>query len=153
MNPQVNAGPDAAARAWTKPLPNIDVDNEAFYEGLRRHELLLWTCRTCGSQYWPKSFCINHDNEPWAANLEWRPSSGRGTLFAFNVHRWAFHPGFQDELPYAYALVELAEGPLISSTFVDRLPAPADVGSPVEVVFEDHPAPGFTLPRFRFVAG
>jgi uncharacterized OB-fold protein len=144
---------NATTDTWDKPLPNIDADNEEFYEGLRRHELLLWTCRTCGARYWPKSYCVHHENEPWAANLEWQPSSGHGTLFAFNLHHWAFHPGFEAELPYAYALVELTEGPLISSTFVGELPAATDVGRPVQVVFEDHPDLGFTLPRFRFLDG
>jgi hypothetical protein len=137
--------------AWDKPLPNIDLDSVEFWDGLTRHELLLWTCATCGARYWPKTYCVNHENEPWAANLSWQPSSGRGKLFAYNVHHWAFHPGFADEIPYTYALVELDEGPLISSTMVGRMPSAGDVGSAVRVVYEDHPADGFTLPRFELV--
>ncbi len=65
----------------------------------------------------------------------------------------AFHPAFKDELPYVYALIELDEGPLISSTLVGaKTPKDVyDVGQKVEVVYEDHPAEGFTLPRFRIV--
>lgn len=137
--------------AWNRPLPNIDQDSEEFWAGLARHELLLWTCATCGARYWPKTYCVHHENEPWAANLSWQPSSGRGRLFAYNVHHWAFHPGFADAVPYTYALVELDEGPLISSTMVGRMPTMGDVGSPVRVVYEDHPAEGFTLPRFELV--
>lgn len=136
---------------WNKPLPNIDKDSEEFWAGLLRHELLLWTCDTCGARYWPKTYCVRHENEPWAANLSWQPSSGLGTLFAYNVHHWAFHPGFADEVPYVYALVELDEGPLISSTIVGRQPQAADVGRGVRVVFEDHPDEGFTIPRFELV--
>jgi hypothetical protein len=135
--------------AWDKPLPNIDLDSAEFWDGLARHELLLWTCAACGARYWPMTYCVNHENEPWAANLSWQPSSGRGKLFAYNVHHWAFHPGFADEIPYTYALVELDEGPLISSTMVGRMPRAGDVGNPVRVVYEDHPAEGFTLPRFE----
>jgi uncharacterized protein len=136
---------------WNKPLPNIDKDSEEFWAGLSRHEFLLWTCGTCGAQYWPKSFCVHHDNEPFAKDMSWRPGSGKGTLFAFNVHHWAFHPGFRDDVPYTYALVELDEGPLISSTIVGRKPTQADVGRPVTVVYEDHPEAGFTLPRFSLI--
>jgi uncharacterized OB-fold protein len=134
---------------WNKPLPNVDLDSAEFWAGLTRHELLLWTCSTCGERYWPKTYCVKHENEPWAANLSWQPSSGKGTLFAYNVHHWAFHPGFADELPYTYALIELDEGPLISSTMVGRKPGADDVGKPVRIVYEDHPAEGFTVPRFE----
>ena len=142
-----------ATATWDKPWPSIDKDSEEFWEGLRRHELLLWTCSTCKAQYWPKTYCIKHENEPWAANMSWQPSSGQGKLFAYNVHHWAFHPGFKDEVPYAYALIELDEGPLISSTMTGRMPAAEDVGKKVQVVYEDHPDQGFTLPRFTLIDG
>lgn len=138
---------------WNKPLPNIDRDNEEFWAGLARHEFLLWTCGQCGARYWPKSFCVNHDNEPFAKEMSWKPASGKGTLFAFNVHHWAFHPGFADDVPYTYALIELDEGPLISSTIVGRQPTQSDVGHPVTVVYEDHCDAGFTLPRFSLIDG
>lgn len=145
-----STGPTAVA-PWNKPLPNIDLDSEEFWAGLARHELLLWTCQTCGARYWPKTFCVRHENEPWAANLSWQPASGRGKLFAYNIHHWAFHPGFADDIPYTYALIELDEGPLLSSTMVGRMPQAEDVGRAVRIVYEDHPAEGFTVPRFELV--
>jgi uncharacterized OB-fold protein len=138
---------------WKKPLPQIDHDNEAFWAGLKDHKLLLWRCKTCGAWYWPKAYCRNHDNEPFAANMAWTEAKGTGELFAFNRHHMAFHPGFKDEIPYVYALIELDEGPLISSTLVgDKMPRDVyDVGQKVEIVYEDHSRGGFTLPRFRIV--
>lgn len=138
---------------WKKPQPSIDHDNEEFFEGLKQHKLLLWRCRECGAWYWPKAYCQRHDNQPYAENMGWVASSGRGRLFAFNKHHTAFHPGFRDEIPYWYALIELDEGPLISSQLVgDRRPKNiADVGQRVDVVFEDHPGEGFTLPKFRIL--
>jgi uncharacterized protein len=138
-----------ATTPWKKPWPSIDHDSREFWDGLARHELLLWTCGTCGAQYWPKAYCIEHDNEAWAANMTWQPSSGLGKLFAFNVHHWAFHPGFADEVPYTYALVELDEGPLISATMVGRMPKQNDVGRQVRIAYEDHSEHGFTLPHFE----
>lgn len=139
---------------WKKPYPSIDHDNEAFWDGLKEHKLLVWKCKQCGEVYWPKAYCQNHDNEPFAANCEWTEASGRGKIFAFNIHHWAFHPGFKEEIPYIYALVELDEGPLISSQLHgDNLPDDIHtVGQTVEVVYEDHPAQGFTLPKFRIVS-
>jgi uncharacterized OB-fold protein len=138
---------------WKKPLPNIDHDNEKFWDGLKEHKLLLWTCKTCGTSYWPKSYCIKHDNEPFASDCEWREASGRGRIFAFNIHEWAFQPGFKEEIPYVYALVELDEGPLISSQLVgaDQPDDVHNVGQMVEIVYEDHPNEGFTLPKFRIL--
>lgn len=142
-----------AGLEWKKPYPSIDHDNEPFWEGLKEHKLLVWKCKTCGAVYWPKAYCQNHDNEPFAANCEWSAASGRGKIFAFNIHHWAFHPGFKEEVPYVYALIELDEGPLISSQLVgDRLPDDIHkVGQPVEIVYEDHPEQGFTLPKFRLL--
>jgi uncharacterized protein len=138
---------------WKKPRPSIDHDNEAFFEGLKEHKFMLWRCGDCGANYWPKAYCQNHDNKPYAENMRWEESSGRGRIFAFNIHHAAFNPGFRDEIPYYYALIELDEGPLISSTLVgDKRPKEiADVGQRVEVVYEDHPNEGFTLPKFRIV--
>jgi uncharacterized OB-fold protein len=136
---------------WKKPRPQIDHDNEEFWTGLKNHKLLLWRCKSCGAWYWPKAYCQNHENEPFAANMAWTEANGTGKLFAFNRHHVAFHPGFQQDIPYVYALIELDEGPLISSTLVgDRMPRDVyDVGQRVEIVYEDHPRDGFTLPRFR----
>jgi len=138
---------------WNRPLPQIDQDNEPFWSGLGQHKLLLWRCRTCGAWYWPKAYCRHHDNEPFAANMGWTEAKGTGKVFAFNRHHMAFHPGFKDDIPYIYALIELDEGPLISSTLVgDRLPEQiSNVGQKVEIVYEDHPREGFTLPRFRII--
>ena len=138
---------------WKKPLPQIDRDNEEFWTGLKNHKLLLWRCKTCGAWYWPKAYCRNHDNEPFAANMTWAEAKGTGKLFAFNRHHVAFHPGFKNDIPYVYALIELDEGPLISSTLVgDKMPRDVyDVGRRVEIAYEDHPREGFTLPRFRII--
>jgi uncharacterized OB-fold protein len=138
---------------WKKPHPQIDHDNEAFWAGLKECKLLLWHCKTCGAWYWPKTYCRYHHNEPFAANMAWTQAEGTGKLFAFNRHHTAFHPGFKDEIPYVYALIELDEGPLISSTLVgDKMPRDVrDVGQRVEIVYEHHPRDGFTLPRFRIL--
>lgn len=131
------------------PRPSIDNDNADFWEGLRQHTLLVYQCRTCGARYWPRAFCQNHANEPFAANIETTPASGRGKVFAFNIHHWAFNPAFSEKVPYVYALVELDEGPLMSSMMVDVDPAAVRVGMPVEIVYEDYPEEGFTLPKFK----
>ena len=114
---------------WNKPLPNVDEDNVAFWEGLKKHKFLVWKCKTCGASYWPKAYCQNHENH------------------------MALDAGFVEDGQFVYALIELDEGPLVSSTLVGpRQPKDTyDIGQKVEVVYEDHPAEGFTVPRFRIV--
>jgi uncharacterized OB-fold protein len=140
-------------KEWKKPLPNIDHDNREFWEGLSQHKLLLFQCKKCSAWYWPKSYCQNWDcNEAFAANIEMVEGSGKGKVFAFNVHHMVFHPGFKDDVPYCYALIELDEGPLISAMLLGSHPDDVhNVGQPVEIVYEDHPKEGFTIPRFRII--
>ena len=140
---------------WTKARPNIDLDNKEFWDGLAEHQLLLWRCGECGAWYWPKAYCNQHPNQPFAAQMGWQPSSGRGRVFSANIHNWVFDPNWKDDVPFAYVLVELDEGPMISSVLVDfdatSTNAVSLVGRPVEVVFEDHLdlEDGFVLPKFR----
>lgn len=140
--------------SWQRGLPNIDNDNRTFWEGLREHKLLLWRCEECGEWYWPKAFCRNHKVGPFAEHMGWQEGSGRGTIFTANRHHWAFSPKFSDDIPYVYAVIELDEGPMISSTILNA-PTEGDVteliGRKCQVVFEDHPDDGFTLPRFELL--
>jgi len=135
--------------AYRKPRPNIDDDIRPFWEGLRRHEFLLFRCKTCGAWYWPASYCRNHANQAFMGNLEWQPASGRGRIFSFNVHHWAFHPAFKEDVPYIYALIELDEGPMFGTNIVGCRSEDVRIGQSVEIVFEDHPEEGFTLPKAR----
>jgi uncharacterized OB-fold protein len=139
--------------AWNKPRPSIDLDNKPFWDGLREHKFLLWCCEECGASYWPKTYCQNHPNQPFAENMSWKEANGMGRIFAFNRHHWAFNPNF--EVPYVYALIELDEGPLVSSTITnpETLGEVQHVGQRVQVVYEDVVDEGFTVPRFRVIDG
>jgi uncharacterized protein len=140
---------------WNKPTPNIDRDNEPFWEGLRRHELLVFRCKSCGASYWPVAYCRTCPAEPFYGNMAWAPASGRGKVFAVNIHRFAFHPGFKEDLPYVYALIELEEGPIYGTNVIDCAPEDVKIGLPVEVTYRDiQPDEGepFTLAYVRPVA-
>lgn len=138
--------------AYRKPRPNVDEEILPFWEGLKRHEFLLLRCRTCGAWYWPAAYCRNHENEPFMGNMQWQPASGRGKVFTFNVHHWAFDPAFKEDVPYVYALIELDEGPMFGTNIVGCSPGDVKIGQPVEIIFEDHPEEGFTLPKARLAS-
>ncbi len=137
-------------RPWNKPWPNIDWDSAPFWEGLKQHKFLLWHCPQCDAYYWPKAYCINHPpKDPRMSDMEWVEVPGRGKVFSWNAIYYVFHPGFKDDVPYIQVCVELDQGPIVSSTLIDCSPDEVYVGMPVEVVYEDHPNEGFTVPRWR----
>jgi uncharacterized OB-fold protein len=69
-------------------------------------------------------------------------------VFSWVIFRRAYHPAWDDAIPYVVAVVELAEGPRLSSNLIDCDHAAVTCGMPVEVVF-DTISPEMTLPRFR----
>jgi len=135
-------------RQYNKPLPNIDDDIKPFWDALKEHKFKLFRCKRCGAWYWPVACCRNHENEPFYGNMEWEEASGRGKVFAFNIHNVAFDPAFKDDIPYVYALIELEEGPMFGSNIIGCDPGEVRIGMQVEVVFEDI-TEEFTLPKFR----
>ncbi|KIL36227.1 hypothetical protein SD71_09815 [Cohnella kolymensis] len=138
--------------AWDKPLPNIDLDIKPFWDGLREHKFLLFRCKECGTSYWPASYCRNCGNDgEFMSGLEWQEGSRFGTVFVFNIHHTAFHPGFKDEVPYVYALIELDDGPMFGTNIIGCTPDEVAIGKRVEIIFEDHLEEGFTLPKARLV--
>ena len=134
--------------ASERPQPNIDEDNQDFWEAVRRREFKLYRCTACGAWYWPFAFCRNHSNEPFAANIQLAEASGRGTVFSFNIHNVAFDPAFRDDAPYVYALIELEEGPMFATNVIECPPEDVAIGMPVEIIFQDVEE-GVTLPKVR----
>lgn len=152
---------------WRKPIPQIDLDNRQLYERYKDHEFALYRCQECREWYFPRSLCREHDNEPYFGNIELEPASGRGTVFTYATTHRLFHEGFEDDLPYTFALIELDEGPMFGSQLVDVDADDVEVGLRVSVSFRDVPAAalpeskrdqlpfddGFTLPYFGPVEG
>lgn len=133
---------------WNKPLPSVDEDMEPFWIALKEHKFKLFRCKKCGAWYWPVAFCRFHENDPLFGNMEWAEANGRGKVFAFNIHYRPFHPGFQNDVPYVYALIELDEGPIFGSQVIGCDVKEVYIGMPVAVVFEDI-TEEFTLPKFK----
>jgi len=56
--------------------PFVDLDNQSFWDAVKRHELVLQRCRDCGDFYQiPRPMCPQCRS---METLEWVPSSGRG---------------------------------------------------------------------------
>lgn len=118
-----------------KPLPKATPETEPFWQGCKEGKLVLPRCRDCNRfHYYPRAVCPHC----WSRNLTWEELSGRGKLYSYVIsHRPA--PGFQEETPYAIAVVELEEGPRIMTnlTGVDQTPDALVLDMPMEITFEE----------------
>ncbi len=133
---------------YKKPLPIPNADTKEYWEGARRHELLVQRCKYCGTyRFYPASMCHKCNSE----NTEWIKVSGKGTVYTWTVIWRAVHPGWEeDELPYTVVVVELDEQPglLIPGNLLECDPKDIECGMPVEVTFVDVTGE-VTLPQWR----
>ncbi len=76
-------------------------------------------------------------------------ASGKGTLWTYMINHRAV-PGFEDDAPYAIAIVQLEEGPRMMSNIVgiENTPENLVLDMPLEVVFEDA-TEEIAIPKFR----
>jgi len=129
---------------YKKPIPAITPDMKPFFDGAKRHELLVQRCGQCGTYRFPAreicSQCLSRD-------VEWVRVSGEGEIFSYNVMHQVYHPGFADEVPYAVVVVKLKEGAKMNSNLTGMPPHNIRIGMPVRVVFEDV-TDEVTLPKF-----
>ena len=125
--------------------PDITPLEAPFWEALRRHELVVQQCASCGRlRFVPTELCPHC----YSAAATWHPVSGRGTVATYTVVHRAPTPAYQAETPYALAYVELEEGPRMPARLVDVDPAKVEIGMAVEVVFDDVDD-DLTLYKFR----
>jgi uncharacterized OB-fold protein len=131
--------------AYAKPLPEPSPITRPFWAAARAHRLELQHCADCSRWvFYPRPLCPHCGG----TRLEWRRASGRGTLYSYTVARRAPVPMFESDVPYTIAIVELEEGPHLTSNVVGIPPEALRVGMPLEAVFDDI-TDDVTLVRFR----
>lgn len=128
-----------------KPLPTPTPESAPYWDGLRDGRLLMQRCTRCARlQFYPRSICRHCG----ATDLDWEEMAGTGTIYSYTVIHRAPFAAFKGDVPYAYAVVELDEGPRVVSTIeTDDLDALA-IGMRVTAVF-DAVTDEITLLRFR----
>jgi len=133
--------------AYNKPLPKPAVESKPFWDGCKKHRLLLPRCLRCGSYWFPASVtCPKCLSLQW----EWAPSREKGKVHSFGVYHRVYQEGFEPEIPYAVALVQLDEGPRLLSNIVGCSPEELRCDMRVEVFFDDVTG-DTTLYKFRLV--
>ena len=127
----------------TRPLPGMSDDTRFFWDGCKKHKLLIQRCRKCGLlRHPPGPICTK------CYSFEWDTveASGRGTLYSFVVMHYPEVPPF--EYPNPVALVELEEGTRLIAGLVDVKSKELRIGMKLQAefrTFDDN----LVLPQFR----
>ncbi|MEI7925962.1 MAG: OB-fold domain-containing protein [Chloroflexota bacterium] len=121
--------------SYKKPLPVIHPDNAPYWAALKNHELRLQRCTDCNTLRYPVSpVCWKCLSEA----ADWEKLSGKGTLRSWIVVEAATgNPAWSEDIPYVVALVDLAEGPRLTTNVVETDPYSLTYGMPLEIVFAD----------------
>jgi len=126
-----------------RPRPVVNRDNAAFWEGVRRHQLLIQRCTGCGTLRHPwLPGCTTCGCPDWDT-IE---ASGEGTVYSYVVMHHPPFPAFAP--PYVVALIELAEGVRMISNVVGVRPDEVRIGWPVRLEFQSYDDE-LVLPVFR----
>jgi uncharacterized OB-fold protein len=116
---------------WEGVLPVPSGITETFWAATTEGRFLLQHCSDCESeQFYPRIVCTTCGGR----DLEWVEAAGHGEVHSYTVCHRPGGRGFVDHVPYAVAVVELAEGPQMMA-FVDDDHEAVEVGSPVELAF------------------
>lgn len=135
--------PAGEVRRVRRPRPAITDDIAFWFDGARRHRLLIQRCRGCGElRHPPLPSC------PRCRSFEWDTveASGSGTLFSFVVVHYPEVPGFDYPLPIG--LIELEEGTRLVAGLDGIEPSAWEIGMAVVAGFVDYDDE-LTLPVFR----
>jgi len=125
-----------------KPLPEADDASRPFWDGAMEGRLMLMRCADCKAWRLPSR---HHCDQCLSSDSTWEQASGRGVVRTFGIMHQKYHPAF--EVPYNITIVELAEGPRITTNLVGISNADIRVGMPVVVDWERHS--DVALPKFR----
>ena len=125
-------------------IPQPTPETQHYWDGAKRGELLLQTCKSCSNTYFPpRPFCP----ECGSRDVEVVKASGKGRLYSYIINHMKA-PGY--EPPFAVAIVELEEGPRIMTNILEceQTPEALQLDMPLEVTFEKI-SDDISLPQFK----
>jgi uncharacterized OB-fold protein len=137
---------DERGRAVRQVRPFLEeLEAKPFWANLREHRLTAQRCKDCGKFFTfpPQGSCPHC----LSSNYDWVALSGKGRVYSFVTYHRAWHPAYQDKIPYNVSLIDLDEGPRLVSNVVGCKHDEVKVGMPVEIVYDDREE--YTLPQFR----
>lgn len=116
----------------SKPRPDVSETTRPFWDAIEAHELVVQYDPGAGAhQFYPRSTSLATGR----GDLEWRRASGRGTVYTFTTTMVPV-AGFQDDVPYIVAMIDLEEGVRILANLINVTEDEIEIGMPVRVAFE-----------------
>ena len=131
---------------YRKPIPVPTPETQFFWDKCKERELWLQRCQTCQHVFfYPRMHCP----ECLSEDVPGFRASGKGILWTYMINHRPV-PGFEDDGPYAIAVVQLEEGPRMMSNIVgiENTPDNLVLDMPLEVVFEDA-TEEISIPKFK----
>ena len=125
------------------PPAITDSYSRGYWDGLRKHRLLLQHCSDCGFIRFPAGAVCP---ECWSDRFDWRQHSGAGTVTSFVWYMKSLDRRFP-EVPYNVSLIRLDDGPVIISNVMEVDFSKLHIGDRVNARFSDENA-GFTALLF-----
>lgn len=127
-----------------KPRPVLRGEEKPFFAAAGEHRLVIQRCADCGASVWfPRSVCPSCHG----VALSWEDAAGTGTVYSYTVLHRAGKPGWEADVPYVVALVQLTEGPRLMGNLLEVDPDTIVIGMAVRVTFEDR-GEGLTVPQW-----
>ncbi|MER8042132.1 Zn-ribbon domain-containing OB-fold protein [Streptomyces sp. NPDC094032] len=112
--------------------PDVDAFTSTYWAAAAEGRLLLRHCTACDrAHHYPREFCPHC----WSDSVEWRPATGRATLYTWSVVHRNDLPPFGDRVPYVAAVVDLEEGPRMMTQVIDCEEPDLRIGMPLDVTF------------------
>jgi uncharacterized protein len=137
---------DERGRAVRQVRPFLEEpEARPFWANLKAHKLTAQRCKSCNKffSFPPQASCPHC----LSAQYEWVALSGKGQVYSFVTYHRAWHPAYQERVPYNVSLIDLQEGPRLVSNVIGCGHDEVKIGMPVEIVYDDREE--YTLPQFR----
>lgn len=121
---------------WERPAPTYTPETKPFWDAAAQGRFVVQSCRACSQWQYPyRGFCCHC----WSSDIETRQAT-RGTVFTHSTIFRNDTPGFEDDAPYAVAMVQLDDaggGLMVMTNIVGCAPEEVHIGMPVQVTFRD----------------
>ena len=102
-----------------------------FWEGLRRSEVLIQRCKSCGhKQFYPRYLCTACGGEP-----DWLHFDGEAELYTYSVIRKHYQSPFKEMAPFIVAMVDLGDGVRMMSNLINCDLEQVEIGMPLKPAF------------------
>ena len=120
-------------------------EERLYFEALAENRLTFGFCTSCSkAHFYPRTICPSCHSD----QIEYRVSSGRGTIYTFTTQYRAGNPALEDQVPYTIVMVDLAEGYRMMADLIGSAPEDISIGLPV-VAEVEHPENGHSVVHFR----